>query len=104
MARAKRATEEPVEIEVGSGNVFEDLGLRAAGDRLAKAELTRVIHCQYLAVIYDDHRERASADRRRAAARMPMPTRFITPMSSTILNAKVNTLSTLMIGNTDSTM
>ena len=43
MARAKRAKEEPLEIEAGSGNVFEDLGLPDAGERLAKAELARVI-------------------------------------------------------------
>ena len=43
MARAKRAKEEPIEIEAGSGNVFEDLGLPDAGERLAKAELARVI-------------------------------------------------------------
>jgi hypothetical protein len=50
-------------------------------------------------------REGASAAaRRRAETRMPMPTRFIAPMRRTIFNAKVDTLSTLMIGNTDSTM
>lgn len=43
MPKAKRATEEHVEIEAGSGNVFEDLGLSDAGERLAKAELARVI-------------------------------------------------------------
>lgn len=43
MARAKRAEEEPLEIEAGSGNVFEDLGLPDAGERLARAELARVI-------------------------------------------------------------
>ncbi len=43
-ARAKRAkTEERVEIEAGSGNVFEDLGLPDATARLAKAELARVV-------------------------------------------------------------
>jgi predicted XRE-type DNA-binding protein len=39
--RAKIA--EPIEIESSSGNVFEDLGLSEAGERLAKAELARVI-------------------------------------------------------------
>ena len=43
MAKAKRAKQEPLEIEAGSGNVFEDLGLPDAGERLAKAELARVI-------------------------------------------------------------
>ena len=44
-AKAKRpkVIEEPIEIEVGSGNVFKDLGLPDAGERLAKAELARVI-------------------------------------------------------------
>lgn len=39
----KRASEDHIEIEAGSGNVFEDLGLPDAGERLAKAELARVI-------------------------------------------------------------
>jgi predicted XRE-type DNA-binding protein len=39
--RVKRAT--PIEIESSSGNVFEDLGLPDAAERLAKAELARVI-------------------------------------------------------------
>jgi predicted XRE-type DNA-binding protein len=43
MAKAKRAKKEHIEIEAGSGNVFEDLGLPDAGERLAKAELARVI-------------------------------------------------------------
>jgi predicted XRE-type DNA-binding protein len=43
MAKAKRAKEEPIEIEARSRNVFEDLGLPDAGARLAKAELARVI-------------------------------------------------------------
>ncbi len=43
MAKAKRAKEEHIEIEAGSGNVFEDLGLPDASERLAKAELARVI-------------------------------------------------------------
>ena len=43
MARAKRPKVEPIEIEASSGNVFEDLGLPDAGERLAKAELARVI-------------------------------------------------------------
>ncbi|HEY4219579.1 MAG TPA: helix-turn-helix transcriptional regulator [Gemmatimonadaceae bacterium] len=43
-ARAKRAkADEPIAIESSSGNVFEDLGLPEAGERLAKAELARVI-------------------------------------------------------------
>ena len=35
MARAKRAKDEHIEIEEGSGNVFEDLGrpIRASGSR-----------------------------------------------------------------------
>jgi predicted XRE-type DNA-binding protein len=43
MAKAKRAKEEQIAIEASSGNVFEDLGLPDAGERLAKAELARVI-------------------------------------------------------------
>ncbi len=43
MAKAKRTTKEPIAIEASSGNVFEDLGLPDAGERLAKAELARVI-------------------------------------------------------------
>ena len=43
MAKATRAKEEPIAIEASSGNVFEDLGLPDAGERLAKAELARVI-------------------------------------------------------------
>ena len=43
MAKAKRPKEGPIQIEAGSGNVFEDLGLPDAGERLAKAELARVI-------------------------------------------------------------
>ena len=43
MARANRAKVEPIEIAASSGNVFEDLGLPDAGERLAKAELARVI-------------------------------------------------------------
>ena len=43
MAKAKHVKQEPLEIEAGSGNVFEDLGLPDAGERLAKAELARVI-------------------------------------------------------------
>ncbi len=39
--RAKRAA--PIRIESSSGNVFEDLGLPDASERLAKAELARVI-------------------------------------------------------------
>ena len=42
-AKARRATDEHIEIEAGSGNVFKDLGLPDAGARLAKAELARVI-------------------------------------------------------------
>jgi hypothetical protein len=37
MAKAKRAKEEHIEIEAGSGNVFEDLGLADAGGRLAES-------------------------------------------------------------------
>ena len=43
MAKAKRARKEHIKIEAGSGNVFEDLGLPDAGERLTKAELARVI-------------------------------------------------------------
>ena len=43
MAKAKRAKEERIAIEASSGNVFDDLGLPDAGERLAKAELARVI-------------------------------------------------------------
>jgi len=43
MAKAKRPKDEQIHIEAGSGNVFEDLGLPDAGERLAKAELARVI-------------------------------------------------------------
>jgi predicted XRE-type DNA-binding protein len=43
MAKAKRTTNEQIAIEAGSGNVFQDLGLPDAGERLAKAELARVI-------------------------------------------------------------
>lgn len=43
MAKPKHARREHIEIEAGSGNVFEDLGLPDAGERLAKAELARVI-------------------------------------------------------------
>ena len=43
MTKGKRAKDRPLEIEVGSGNVFEDLGLPDAGERLAKAELARAI-------------------------------------------------------------
>ena len=43
MPKAKRAKEEEqIAIEASSGNVFEDLGLPDAGERLAKAELARV--------------------------------------------------------------
>ena len=43
MPKAQRAKKEHIEIEAGSGNVFEDLGLPDASERLAKAELARVI-------------------------------------------------------------
>ena len=43
---------------------------------------------------------RASAARRLPSTGMPAPTKFIIAMSRMILNAKVITLSTLMIGNT----
>lgn len=33
-----------IEYEVGSGNVFEDLGLQDADDLLVKARLTNIIH------------------------------------------------------------
>jgi predicted XRE-type DNA-binding protein len=36
-------TAEPNEVESSSGNVFEDLGLPEPAERLAKAELARVI-------------------------------------------------------------
>lgn len=42
MTKGKRAKDRPLEIEA-SGNVFEDLGLPDAGERLAKAELARAI-------------------------------------------------------------
>src|SRR5438067_3955734 len=42
--------------------------------------------------------------RRRAATRMPTPTRFITTIVAVILNANVATLATWMIGNTESTI
>jgi predicted XRE-type DNA-binding protein len=42
--KAKRAKNaKPIKIESSSGNVFEDLGLPDASERLAKAELARVI-------------------------------------------------------------
>jgi predicted XRE-type DNA-binding protein len=47
MPKAKRAKstkgEGPIEIHEGSGNVFEDLGLPNARERLVKAELARLI-------------------------------------------------------------
>ena len=43
MAKVRRAKEDQIAIEASSGNVFEDLGLPDAGERLAKAELARVI-------------------------------------------------------------
>jgi predicted XRE-type DNA-binding protein len=43
MAKAKRAKKKQIEIEASSGNVIEDLGLPDTGERLAKAELVRVI-------------------------------------------------------------
>ena len=43
MDKAKRAKDKHIEVEASSGNVFEDLGLPDAGERLAKAELARVI-------------------------------------------------------------
>ena len=46
----------------------------------------------------------AAADRWRADSRIPIPTRFIATTISVILSANVDTLSTWMIGNTDSTM
>ena len=53
---------------------------------------------------YDRLAFAAAADRRRAESRIAIPTRFITTIIIVILRAKVDTLSTLMIGNTDSTM
>jgi len=44
MANAKKVKiKKPIEIEDSSGNVFQDLGLPDAAERLAKAELARVI-------------------------------------------------------------
>ena len=43
MAKAKRTKAEQIKIEAGSGNVFEDLELHDASERLAKAERARVI-------------------------------------------------------------
>ena len=43
MTKAKRAKDEPLEIEASSRNVFEDLGLPDPGERLAKAEFARGI-------------------------------------------------------------
>ena len=48
------------------------------------------------------HRGRVA--RRPAESRIPIPTRFIATIIIVILSANVDTLSTLMIGNTDSTM
>jgi phage-related protein/predicted XRE-type DNA-binding protein len=39
----QRTSENEIEIEHGSGNVFEDLGFPDAEERLAKAELARVV-------------------------------------------------------------
>ena len=41
--KAKRAREQAIPIEPGSGNVFADLGLPHPEDRLAKAELIQCI-------------------------------------------------------------
>ncbi len=41
--RPKANQKEEIKIESGSGNVFADLGLPDAGERLAKAELARGI-------------------------------------------------------------
>ena len=43
MTKGTRAKDRPLEIEAGSGNVFKDLGLPDAGERLAKAEFARAI-------------------------------------------------------------
>jgi len=44
MARARRVrVKQQIEIEDSSGNVFQDLGMPDGGERLAKAELARVI-------------------------------------------------------------
>jgi len=40
---APPAADEAVVIEEGSGNVFADLGFADAGERLAKAELARIV-------------------------------------------------------------
>ena len=59
MAKAKRATEARIAIEASSGNVFEDLGLPDAGERLAKAGLARVIR----RIVKDKHwTQRRAAD------------------------------------------
>jgi hypothetical protein len=42
MPIVKRAKEKQIAVEASSGNVFEDLGLPDAGERLAKAELARL--------------------------------------------------------------
>jgi len=41
--RAAAAEPEPITFEAGSGNVFADMGLPDAEDRLAKAELARIV-------------------------------------------------------------
>lgn len=41
--RVKPAAAAAIAIEASSGNVFQDLGLPGAGERLAKAELARVV-------------------------------------------------------------
>lgn len=41
--KRRRIGRDPVAIEASSGNVFEDIGLPNASERLAKAELARVI-------------------------------------------------------------
>ena len=50
------------------------------------------------------HADGTSAARRRAAARIPIPTAFAMTITRVILSANTATLSTLMIGNTDSAM
>ena len=43
MAKTKSKRQRKTQVEPGSGNVFADLGLPNAEERLAKAELARVI-------------------------------------------------------------
>jgi hypothetical protein len=43
MTRKAKRTSPRIDVEPSSGNVFADLGLPDAAERLAKAELARVI-------------------------------------------------------------